>query len=514
MEPVLGDKKPGLFAAIGIGIGCMIGSGWLFSAYLAAKYVGPASYISWFIGAGLALVLALLLSEIASMYKTKALFARLLVISHNNPDYGFVVSISSWLGMVIVIPAEAAATVQYLSTAFPRLTPYMFVNHQHTLLGKGLIACLVMIFTLINYWGIRSLARASNAIAVVKVVVPTVTAILLLAYSYHGGNFTSHGVAPFGYGHVVSAVVTCGIFYAFFGFSMVAMYSSEMKNPQKNVPRALIISVLLCLGLYLLLQTAFIASLPMNLLNKGWGVIDFTSPFAQLLLLLNIHVLSLWSIVLYLDSAVSPSGTGIIYMGSSSRTITGMSRDKQLPAFFNKSHPVYHLSRRSLIFTALICCLSIFVFGNWQEIMIIVTVFQLISCVAIPIAFVKLRQEKPDEERLYRARFGLSLSYFIYMVLSYLLTQATIKGILLGLIMHLLFFICYGYTAYQHDIRKIARSFASSWSIFVYMMIALLFAVLTQYHMLITPLGIIGFICLFSLNYLALLHQKNYMEGD
>ena len=78
--------KPGLFTAVGIGVGCMIGSGWLFAAYFVAQYIGPASYVSWLIGAGLALILAMLLAEMASMFKEKALFARLLTISHDNTD--------------------------------------------------------------------------------------------------------------------------------------------------------------------------------------------------------------------------------------------------------------------------------------------------------------------------------------------------------------------------------------------------------------------------------------------
>ena len=137
-------KQPGLLTAVGIGVGCMIGSGWLFSAYYAAQYTGSASYLSWGIGAFFSLILALLLAEIVSLFKQKALFSRLLTLSHDNMDLGYVIAISNWLGLVIVIPTEASATVQYLSTAIPSLTHYFFINQQHTLLGSACIILLVI----------------------------------------------------------------------------------------------------------------------------------------------------------------------------------------------------------------------------------------------------------------------------------------------------------------------------------------------------------------------------------
>ena len=502
--------KPGLFTAVGIGVGCMIGSGWLFAAYFAAQYIGPASYVSWLIGAGLALILAMLLAEMASMFKEKALFARLLTISHDNMDFGFVVAISSWLGMVIVIPAEAAATIQYLSSAYPSFTAYVFKNQQHTLLGSFLIVFLITIYTLINYWGIKFLARASNIIAVLKFAIPILTAIILMIASFNGENFTSQGFAPYGYGKIFSAVVVCGIFYAFYGFSMVAMYASELENPKKNIPRALTLSVFLSLLIYLMLQTAFIAALPVEMVAKGWSSINFTSPLAQLLLILNINFLAMWSVVLYADSAISPSGTGILYMGSSSRTLTGMARDDQLPKFFDKVHPIHRVSRRSLLFTAFVCSLSVFIFKNWQEIMIIVTVFQLISCVAIPVAFSKLRLSKADIARTYRVKFGLSLSYFIYMVVSYLLTQATSMALLLALVLHLLFFFVYAMTAYQKNLKQVFYAFASSSSLFIYMLISLVFGYLSDGALLDNTYVFSAFLVSFSLAYYLLLHQKKY----
>src|SRR5690606_32949945 len=148
-------------------------------------------------------------AEIAGIFKHKALFSRLLTISHDNPDLGFVIAISGWLGLVIVIPTEASATVQYLSTSIPSFSGYLFQNQQHTLIGNICIIALVVIYSIINYWGIKSMAKASNIMAVIKIIIPIVTALLLISFSFHPNNFTSQGIAPYGYERIFSGVVVC-----------------------------------------------------------------------------------------------------------------------------------------------------------------------------------------------------------------------------------------------------------------------------------------------------------------
>ena len=503
-------KQPGLLTAVGIGVGSMIGSGWLFSAYYAAQYVGPAAYFSWIIGATLSLILAMLLAEVSGMFHEKALFSRLITISHDNADFGFVVAISGWLGLVLIIPTEASATVQYLSTAIPSLTDYLIVKQQHTLLGSLCIIVLVFIYSLLNFWGMRTFTKVSNTLAVFKIVIPILTALVLMVGAFHPSNFVSQGFAPYGAEHIFSGVVVCGIFYTFFGFSLVAMYGAELKDPQKNIPRALIISVFICFVIYLLLQTAFIGSVPPSMVAKGWSQLHFTSPLAQLLILLDMHLLSLWAMVLYLDSAVSPSGTAIICLSSAVENLTGMSRDNQFPKFFDKINPVYLVSRRALIFTAVICCLVLIFFKNWQELMILVSVFQLISCAAIPIAFTKLRYSKPYMKRIYRVKLGNVLSYIIYLVLSVFLTKVDVFSLAMAFALYVLFFFMYILSYYKVETMRVVNACRSSWSIFLYMAVAIFFAYFNQHGMLNNWMVFFSFIVIMSLNFHFMIHQKNY----
>jgi amino acid transporter len=520
MEPITLQKPPGLFTAVGIGVGTMIGSGWLFSAYYAAQYAGPAALFSWLMGAGISLILALLLAEIAGMYKSKALFSRLIIISHNNADFGFVIAIAGWLCMVLVIPTEAAATIQYLSSVVPALSKYLFAGHRHTLLGSAVIIFLVLIYSTLNFWGIRTFARINNTLVVFKILIPIFTALILMAASFHPVNFTSQGFMPYGYSRIFSGVIVCGIFYTFYGFSLVAMYGAELKNPQKNIPRALLISVFICFIIYALLQIAFVGGLPSPLVDKGWSHLNFISPFAQLLLLLNMHFLTLWTFVLYMDATVSPSGTAMICLSSATRMLTGMAQDNQLPRFFDRIHPVYLISRTSLIFTTIICCFILLFFKNWQELMILVSVFQLTTCVAIPIAFTKLRSSSPDTERIYRVKIGNILSYFIFMVLSFFAIQVDVLSLSVCFFLYVLFFVMYLLNYYRLVVDKIVKAICSSWSIFFYWLLVILFSYLNQKGMFNLNSAVEsrlnhGLVCglflvIFSITFWLLINQKDY----
>lgn len=503
-------KGPGLWTAIGIGVGTMIGSGWLFSAYYAAQYIGPASLLSWVLGAVISLVLALLLAEIAGMFKSQALFSRLITISHENADFGFVIAISGWLCLVLVTPTEASATIQYLSTLFPSFTKYFFINQQHTILGSISIIILVILYSALNFWGIRTFAKVSNTLAVFKIVIPVLTAIILMTASFYPSNFTSQGFASYGDSHIFSGVIVCGIFYAFYGFSLVAMYGAELENPKKNIPRALIISVFICFLIYSLLQVAFIGGVPPNLIAKGWGHLNFTSPLAQLLILLDMHILTLWTMVLYFDATVSPSGSAMICLSSATRTVTGMAQDNQFPQIFDKIHPVYRISRPSLIFTTIICCFILLFFRNWKELMILVSVFQLTSCVAIPIAFIKLRKSKPDLERIYQVKWGNILSYFIFMLLTLFLVQVDVWTLVMALALYISFFSVYMVNYYRANIKKMRYACYSSWSIFAYIGLAIIFGYLNQMGLLENLIIFVGFLVLMSVNFWFLINQKNY----
>ncbi|HEX4203758.1 MAG TPA: amino acid permease [Ktedonobacteraceae bacterium] len=94
--------------------------------------------------------------------------------------------------------------------------------------------------------------------------------LYLLFFLFQGSNFTSYGgLAPLGIAPIFLAVANSGIVFSFLGFRQGLDYGSEAKNPQRDVLRATILSVIIATVLYALLQIAFTGAI-------NWGLSEFT----------------------------------------------------------------------------------------------------------------------------------------------------------------------------------------------------------------------------------------------
>jgi amino acid transporter len=507
-------KKLSLFSATAIGISAIVGSGWLFAGHLAAKEAGPLSIFSWFIGAGLALIIALLLAEIASIYQETGLLSRLFSLTHNH-DYGFLIAAANWFVTIFLIPSEAAATIQYLAKSVPSITNYIFFQDQLTIYGTILVCILICIYGLLNYWGVNLLARINNIVTLVKLIAPAFVGIVIIFVSFHPINFTNfvanNGTSStYGVGSIFKAVVSSGIFYAFYGFSMIAVFAKELDNPKKNIPIALASSILICLAIYLILQVAFIGAVDPKIVASGWQSLHFSSPLVDLSILIGLNWLSL---ILYTTATISPSGSGIIYTASGSRMLYAMATDHQMPEIFNKLNPKFFVSRTSLVCTVVLSMALITIFNNWQQIVVVVTVFQLISCIAVPISFIKLRQDQPDTVRVFKMPLGKTLSFLTYLFLTYLLTQCGSKALVFSLVVFSCFFLIYCFSSYRFNLGKIWGAFMSSWSLFAYMIFVIPFGYLHDSDTMNMPQALIVFIIASPAFYFLLIRQKSYNKA-
>lgn len=472
-------NSPGLLSTIFLSVGTMIGSGWLFAAYYSSKIAGSASILSWIIGAIIVLAMALLLSEIAIKHPINGLFTRLISLSHNQ-HFGFVTGISNWLLGLIAVPSEAMASTQYIATIYTTWTPYLFKNEQLTTLGMGLTTLFMLFYLLVNYWGIRLLSRVNNVITWVKVIIPAGVAIIFIIASFDSGNFTAYqdSVIPYGIGSIFTAIVSSGIFYSFFGFQAAVSFCSELDNPKRNIPITLVSSIVIVLAIYLLLQVAFIGALPTTMLANGWEHLNFESPLAQLAGIIGLNFIV---VVLYVDSVISPSGTGLLYLGVTSRQLNEMVKHKQMPALFGSRDMQVQFSRRALVISFICSLTLIFFFRNWQLLATLTTTFILISCIALPIAYSKmLTSPEGFPVKILPASRLLSLLLFIF--LSYFLLLSGPKNVSVALGLHLLFFISYAFSISSAEkIRSLIRAFSSSWVIFVYLLFVICYGVAGLY---------------------------------
>lgn len=101
--------------------------------------------------------------------------------------------------------------------------------------------------------------------------------------------------------------------------------ASEVQKPQRTIPIALILSVVLSTIIYVLLQLAFLGSIPTEMLNGGWAEVSkqFSLPYRDIAITLGMGWLAFMVIS---DAIISPSGTGNIYMNATPRVIYGWAK--------------------------------------------------------------------------------------------------------------------------------------------------------------------------------------------
>ena len=456
----------------------MIGSGWLFSAQLNVQLAGNYAFIAWLGAAFIAMVVGLCFAKLCSLYPEHGLNAKCVSISHGK-DFGMVFGFAIWFGLLAIIPTEAQATVQYLSPFFYFST--LYENDALTLSGRLIAIVILMIYFVVNYFGIKMLARINNIATIFKIFIPVLTIVVLLAAHFDKTNF-SLAVNDYTTSSISSALIGAGLVYAFNGFQVVASFASEIRNPQKNIPKAIVISILATLGLYLFLQLAFMGAVPHSIAEKGWAALNFTSPLVNLTLLLGLNFLAM---LLITDSIVSPSITGLTYLGSCSRMLYAMAEKGQMPKWIAKLCPTHHLSKRALGINFIVGIIILLNSTSWASLMVITTSLNVLGYMGAPISLAVLHPSK----KIYTKAHTL----LVFVILAWLLSTLSTKDFLLSNAAITVMMVFYGILQYYHQGR--------------FNLYALVF-VLFLWALLLIAANIFAVILLASIVFWLITHQK------
>lgn len=393
-------RAVGLRGLTMISLGSIIGSGWLLGALTAAKVAGGASLVSWLLAGAVLALIALVHAELGSTYPVSGGTARFPFMAFGALG-GFTGGWMAWLQAVTIAPIEVEATLGYLNSKFPSLN---LINTNGTLDARGILigAGFMLVFAVINTLGVRWLAETNSIAVIWKLLIPTMTIIALLASVIHLHNFTAGGgFAPYGF-HGIFAALPLGVVFAVEGFEQAIQVGGEAENPQRNIPRAVIGSMIIGTLIYLLLEVAFVAALdPANLVH-GWshpipGVKAF-GPYATLATSAGLGWLAT---LLIIDAVISPAGTGLVYIGTSSRLSYGLGRNGYFP------RSISQISRRGVPFVSIciafvVGMLTFLPFPSWAGLVGLVTSATVIMYAMAPLSLAGLRRQDPDRPRPYR----------------------------------------------------------------------------------------------------------------
>jgi len=223
------------------------------------------------------------------------------------------------------------------------LSQYDAWTHAPVLGGLHLIMdlpafCIVALITAVVFVGIKESRAMSNIMVIIKLCVIFLV-IVLGAYYVNPENWTPF--TPNGFSGVLKGV--SAVFFAYIGFDAISTTAEECKNPQKDLPKAMILSLIICTVLYVCLALVLTGMVSYKQLNVG-------DPLALVFEQRGLHWIAG---IVAISAIIATASVLLVFQMGQPRIWMSMSRDGLLPKIFSKLHPKFKTPSFSTILTGL-----------------------------------------------------------------------------------------------------------------------------------------------------------------
>lgn len=434
----------------------VIGSGWLFGAFHASRLAGPLSIWSWIVGGVIILLIALCFAELAALFPRSG---ALVHMSHASHGVGLG-RIWSWMLFLAYVPVpaiEAEAVVNYANNYLP----YFIQPRTGVLTPTGFVVCAILlgIMALLNLLAVRVLLNVNSTITWWKIAVPALAIIVLIAAGAHANVWASShssvwAADPHGYqfSGIFTALPAAGIVFSYLGFRTAIDLGGESSNPSRDIPLAVIGTVLICAVIYILLQVAFLMALRPADLAQGWAQLSFKGqggPFAGLAAGLGIGWLAT---LLYIDAYISPGGTGLMYMTGGARVLFAAGEMKAGPrrlSVLNAAQAPW----LAVVVMWVVGVLFLLPFPAWKAMADYISSITVLTYGLGPIVLLVMRRNQPNLRRPFRLWGAGVLAPIAFICSNWIILWSGLKtnSFLFGL-------VAVGFALYALHYHFIAKS--------------------------------------------------------
>ncbi len=313
-----------------IGVGGTVGTGIFFILSEAVPEAGPAVIISFLLAALVAGLTVVCYAELASVIPSSG-----SSYSYTYATMGELAAFAVGACLILEYGVSAAAVAvgwsEYVALLIHKVLgvdlPHAFLNSPEVGGVVNLPAVILVILCfLLLLRGASESALANTIMVIVKIAV--LVAFSLVAFTaFQADNFSSF--APMGIAGV--SIATGSIFFSFIGLDAVATTGDEVKDPQKAVPRALILALVIVTGIYLLVAVSALGA-------QNWTL--FEGQQAGLAQIVENVTGSTWpGSVLAIGAVISIFSVTLICLYGQTRILYSMGRDGLLPKAFSKVNP-------------------------------------------------------------------------------------------------------------------------------------------------------------------------------
>lgn len=331
------------------------------SAY-TYSYVAFGEIFAWIIGWDLLMEYAI--GNIAVAISWSDYFTRLMTSAGLH--------IPDWMTMDY-ISAKAGATAEAVSawTNAPQIFGFRIILDIPALLIVALITYIVFV-------GIKESRNASNIMVILKLAVIFLV-IVLGAFYINPDNWSPF--TPNGFGGIMKGV--SAVFFAYIGFDAISTTAEECKDPQRDLPRGMIYSLIICTVVYVLLALVLTGMVKYSSLAVG-------DPLAMVF---DANGLKFISGVIAVSAIVATASVLLVFQMGQPRIWMSMSRDGLLPKIFSKIHPRYGTPSFSTILTGFVVAIPA-LFLNLNEVFSLTSIGTLFAFVLVCGGVLVLQQQK------------------------------------------------------------------------------------------------------------------------
>jgi len=409
----------GLWSATAIVIGDTIGTGVFLVASDMARIVGSATLVlaAWILGGLIVLFGAFCYAELGAAFP-KSGGPYVYLGRGLGPLWGFLFGwMSSFLERPVAMATLAAGFVRFLSFLFPVVATPLFTGHVGSYefiftTAQPLAAMVVVIVTAINYFSVRFSGAVQILLTALKIGTILVIVIGGLAFGAKHGSDVGLMAPPFGLG-TLGALLTALVpaMWAYNGFNDLGDLGEEILQPQKNIPRAILLGLAAVGGLYLMANVTYFRALSFTSAAASQHIAsDVVQSFAG-------PRGAAW---LTVAMALSALGALHVVVLTGARIPYAMARDGVFFRFAERVHPASHAPSGSLIFLGSIAAL-LALSGTFEELYSLFVFAVWIFFALTAIALLRLRRKEPDLPRPYRV-WGYPWTPLIFLLAAIALT--------------------------------------------------------------------------------------------
>ncbi|MDR7925792.1 APC family permease [Acidithiobacillus thiooxidans] len=397
------DHKVGFINLIFAGVTGIIGSGWLFAPYIAAKMAGPFSIISWLIGFTFAAILAFCYAEIGAMMPARGLMVHIARVS-NSFLVGDVWAVFIFMSYSAMPAIETLAFVTYLDQLTGR--QLVLSDGSLTVIGYFIAALTIILFLIIAINKVGFVLSINTLLSIGKVIVPFGFAITLICTHFNPNNFMNvTGIYPVT--GISTSLTSAGIIFSCLGFRQILEMSGESKS-SNQVAFAILFSTIISGMIYLILQTSIIAFFSSADLVNNFPGINLAHGQSAPIFAISISVGLLWlTIIISIEALLSPASTAFLSLTTASRVyyaITSNSKNiflRKLLILNKAGAPVV-----SLILVSFISFIFLLPFPSWFTMVKYLTGASAISYSIGPLVLLQLRKVIPDYDRPFKLAYA------------------------------------------------------------------------------------------------------------